>query len=254
MATKRKKYVFRSGDIIDVEEYHDGRYGAPGMPRQKKKKVTKEQMIQINLLNKARKAKRKMLAYMNFGDYFATWTYSEEKRPEDMKAALRDFQKAMRKVRKEYQKRGYELYWFRNIERGTRGGWHVHLVINRIPGTASILEEAWEHGGTYSTSIRKSKFYDEDFTKLANYMTKNENSVVRRADGSRAKSRIKEASYWTSKNMPLPDPQEDKLIRWQEEPKPKKGYYIVKESFYEGIAATGYKYRRYTMIRLHRRI
>ena len=80
MATKRKKYVFRSGDIIDVEEYHDGRYGAPGMPRQKKKKVTKEQMIQINLLNKARKAKRKMLAYMNFGDYFATWTYAEEKR------------------------------------------------------------------------------------------------------------------------------------------------------------------------------
>ena len=52
MATKRKKYTFRKGMVIEVEEYHDGRYGAPGVPRQKRKKPTKEQMIQINLQNK----------------------------------------------------------------------------------------------------------------------------------------------------------------------------------------------------------
>lgn len=255
MATKRKKYTFRKGDVIEVEEYHDGRYGAPGMPRQKRKKPTKEQMIQINLQNKAKRARRKMLAYMNTGDYFVTWTYEEKARPPDMKTALKHFQKAMRRVRIEYQKRGYELFWFRNIERGTRGAWHIHLVINRIPGTVSILEEAWEHGGTWSTTIKKSKHYDEDFTKLANYITKNENTIEYKEDGTPAKPKIKEASYWTSKNMPIPDPHVDKLVRWKKELKAKKGYYIVKDSYYEGInPATGFKYRRYTMIRLHRRI
>lgn len=27
---KRKRYRFRQGDVIDVEEFRDGRYGGPG--------------------------------------------------------------------------------------------------------------------------------------------------------------------------------------------------------------------------------
>lgn len=37
---KRKSYDL--GDIREVMEYHNGRYGAPGMPREKKKKATPE--------------------------------------------------------------------------------------------------------------------------------------------------------------------------------------------------------------------
>ena len=39
--TKRKQHRFKGGKIIDVEEYHDGRYGAPGCKREKKKNPTK---------------------------------------------------------------------------------------------------------------------------------------------------------------------------------------------------------------------
>ena len=81
---------------------------------------------------------------------------------------MKDFQKAIGKVRAQYKKRGQELFWIRNIERGTKGGWHIHLVVNEIGDTASILQKAWKKGGTWFTEIRKSKFYDEDFTKLAN--------------------------------------------------------------------------------------
>ena len=59
-----------------------------------------------------------------------------------MQAALKDFQKAIRKVREEYRKRNYELFWIRNIERGTKGAWHIHLIINEIGDTASILKKA----------------------------------------------------------------------------------------------------------------
>ena len=55
--TKRKQHRFKGGKIIDVEEYHDGRYGAPGCKREKKKNPTKEQIQKINAWNKARRCK-----------------------------------------------------------------------------------------------------------------------------------------------------------------------------------------------------
>lgn len=80
-------------------------------------------------------------------------------------------------------------------------------------------------------------------------MTKDEHTTDKRSDGSPAKPRISESNYHSSRNMPLPEPKVDKLVRWKSEPKPKKGYYI--SQIHEGInPVTGYKYRRYTMIRL----
>lgn len=48
MATRRNEYTFRDGDIIDREEYHDGKYGAKGKKREKKKTPTKEDMQKVN--------------------------------------------------------------------------------------------------------------------------------------------------------------------------------------------------------------
>lgn len=249
---KRKTYTYKQGEIVDVEEFHDGRYGGLGKKREKKKKPTEEQIQKTNALNKTKRCRQRLLAYFNPGDIWATWTYEVKNRPPTMEEALKDFQKAMRYVRKEYKKRGYECFWIRNIEQGTKGAWHIHLIINEIGDTASILEKAWGKGGTWFTEIRKSKFYDDDFTKLASYMTKDEHTVEMKKDGTPGKPRLKAANYNTSRNMPLPEPEVDKLIRWKKEPKPKKGYYIA--AIHEGInPVTGYKYRRYTMIRLQRR-
>lgn len=253
MAIKRKEYRFRKGDILDIEEYHDGKYGDPGGKRVKRRKATPEDMIRVNKWNKEKRCRQRLLCYFSPGDLLLTWTYRVEARPPDMESALKDFQTALRKVRREYKKRGKSLFWIRNIERGTKGAWHIHLVVNEIGDSASIVEKAWTKGGTWLTEIKKSKFYDEDFTSLASYITKDEHSVETKADGTPGKPRLREASYNTSKNMPLPEPQVDKLVRWKKEVKPKKGYYIAR--IWEGInPKTGYKYRRVTQIRLNRRI
>lgn len=253
MATKRKTTRLRGGDVLAVEEYHDGRYGAPGMPRQKKRKPTKEDMQKVNAMNKARLCQYRLIQYFNSGDYFATLTYKVGERPPDMKTAKQYFQKFIRYVRKEYKKRGSPLFWIRNIERGTKGAWHIHLVITRIPDTARILEEAWPYGGVYLTQLKKSKYYSEDFAELASYITKGAYTREKKADGSEAAPRIRESSYSTSRNMPLPEPRKKRLERWPKEVKPQKGYYIAR--IHEGInPKTGYKYRRYTLIRLNRRI
>lgn len=253
MAIKRKEYRFKKGDILDIEEYHDGKYGNPGGKRLKRRKATPEDMIRTNKWNKEKRCRQRLLCYFSPGDLLLTWTYRVEARPPDMESALEDFQKALRKVRREYKKRGKSLFWIRNIERGTKGAWHIHLIVNEIGDSASIVEKAWTKGGTWLTEIKKSKFYDEDFTSLASYITKDEHSVEKKADGTPGKPRLREASYNTSKNMPLPEPHVDKLVRWKKEVKPKKGYYIAR--IWEGInQKTGYKYRRVTQIRLNRRI
>ena len=253
MGTVRKGYRLRGGDVWDILEYHDGKYGAKGKKRLPKKKPTKEDMLKVNAWHKARMTRLRMIQYFGPGDLWVDLTYKLKNRPPDMKTAVVQVGKMLRKVRREYKKQGRELFWIRNIELGTKGGWHIHLIINEIENSLSILQKAWEHGYVSAITIKNSDYYDEDFSRLSNYITKDQNTQERKKDGTPAKPRIKETSYSHSRNMPLPEPKKKKLVRWKKEIKPKKGYYMA--AFYEGInPKTGYKYRRYTMIRLNRRI
>lgn len=247
---KRKKYTFQKDSIVEVEEYHDGNYGRPGECRTKKVKPTPEQMRKVNVLNKAKRCRHRLLEYFTPGDLFITLTYEVKNRPEDMKGAKKDFTDLMKVLRKRYKKTGTEIRWIRNIEQGTRGAWHIHLVIKNINGITDVIRDAWKKGGIYSVAIQlNDKIYDEDFTRLADYMTKDEHTAEIKADGTQSKPRISQASYSTSRNMPLPEPTVDRLVRWKPIPKPNKGYYIAK--IHEGInPVTGFMYRRYTMIRL----
>lgn len=248
MGVKRKTYRFRKNEVIEVEEFHDGLYGAPGKRRKEKRTPTTEQMRRANALEKARRCRRKLLEYFQSGDVFATWTYRVDERPGDMQGALTDFRRAIRIVRREYKKRNRELFWIRNIERGTKGAWHIHLVINQIGDTEAILQQAWQKGGTYVCDIRKSRYYSEDFSDLANYITKDEHTVEKKKDGNSGKPRLSESSYSTSRNMPLPPPKVDTLVHWKKEARPKKGYRII--GLFEGVnPVTGFLYRRYTMVR-----
>ena len=168
-----------------------------------------------------------------------------------MAGALKDFRAAIIKIRKIYRARGVPLYWIRNIEKGTKGAWHIHLVIKQTPegDAAAIVTKAWTKGGTYVAEIRNSKFNGNDMEQLAGYLTKDEHTAEQRADGTPGKPRIAESSYNTSRNMPLPEPKTDKLVRWKPEVKPPKGYYIA--GMHEGInPVTGFLYRSYTLIRL----
>ena len=250
--TKRQTRTFRGGEIIDITEYHDGNYGAPGKKRIKRDKPTREAVQKVNRMNKTQRCRWKMLTYINPGDLFATLTYRVKDRPASMLVAKEHFRKMIRNVRKDAKKRGCEIFWFRNIEHGTKGAWHIHLVINETGGMADILRESWPYGGIYIETIKlNDKLYDEDFTRLAAYMTKDERTEGLRSDGTPAKPRIREASYSASRNMPLTDPETEKLIRWKSEPLIKKGYFVTR--IHEGInPVTGYKYRRYTLFKLHR--
>ena len=238
---KRKSYDL--GDIREVMEYHNGRYGAPGMPREKKKKATPEQIRKVNQWNKERQCWRKMKLNFQENDYWVTLTYKLENRPQDMKEAAKDIRKWIQKVRTQYKRQEVELKWMLHTEIGSRGGVHHHLVINRIPDADLIMRKAWEKGGVHTDLL-----YDEGgLRKLAEYLSKTQ-------DGE---NKLKESRYSCSRNLKIPvaEVKVYKRKTWKDEPKLPKGYYLDKETYHEGInPVTGYKYRRYILIRLNRRI
>lgn len=240
MAYEGKRYHFRNA--IEVEERHTGKYGAPGQKRMKRKKPTPEQIEKINRYNREKLARRKLRANFDIHDYFTDLTYRKEGRPPDMAAAKGDFKKFIRTVRKQYQRRGHELKWMRNIEVGTRGAWHIHIVVNRIPDTDIILAEAWKHGKVYNELL----YEKGEFRSLAAYITKTPGTDPR----------LKESSYSTSRNLPVPEPDVKVYLRWKTwgDARIPKGWYLDRDSYEEGInPVTGYKYRHYTLLRLGRK-
>lgn len=234
---KRLTYIFQNA--IEVYEYLDGRYGARGSPRGEKKKATPEQVKKRNQWNRERKARHKLRTWFQSNDYLVTLTYRKSDRPPDMKTAVKQLGKYLRRVRREYQKAGHELRYLRNIEVGTRGAWHIHLITNRI-ADADLILNSWPYGG-----VDFKLLYERgDFRELAAYITKTPETDPR----------LKESSYHGSQNLPVPEPEVKRMAYWKKEPQPKEGFYIDKDEFHEGInPVTGCKYRYYTMIRFHRR-
>ncbi len=112
-----------------------------GLPREKKRKPTPEQMAVVNAMNKAETARHRLLEYFGKGDYFPTLTYRVEARPPDMAKAKKDFTNLISKLRTRYKKEQIELRWIRNIEKGTKGAWHVHMVITGCRDTIRWVEE-----------------------------------------------------------------------------------------------------------------
>lgn len=237
MAYKKKTWEFRRA--IEVMEYHTGRYGAPGQKREKKKKPTKEDMEKVNQYTKERKARHRLRTYFYKNDYFSCLTYKVEERPPDMKAAKKDWSNALDVIRREYKKRGEQLFWMRNIEVGTKGAWHIHLIINRISDTDVILKKAWTKGKVVNQLLYEQGEYKE----LAAYITKT----------PKTDNRLKKTAFDASRNMPLPEPKEKIYLHWKTWNKIKipEGYYLDPESVHEGENPTnGYPYRTYTLLKL----
>lgn len=238
MAYGKKTYRYRNA--IEVEESHSGRYGAPGQERIKKKKPTPEQMEKVNLRNKEKLCRRKLRKWFRKEDIWATLTYEVKERPQDMKTAKDQFKDFVDEVREEYKKRGYILRWIRNIEVGTKNAWHTHVILNRIPDTDLIIAQAWPHGEV----DMKPCYKKGEFRELAAYITKT----------PKTEKRLREASYSTSRNMPLPEPEKKTVRKWEtwgEDVRIPKGFYLDKDSYHEGInPVTGYKYREYTLLRI----
>ena len=105
----------------DIEYKWEGKYGAKGEKRQKKKKATPEQIKKQNQWKKEREVWRKIRWNFYEGDLWTTLTF-----PEGTRMSLQKIKKIMtnfwQNMRRAYKKRGKQLLWIMRIEIGKKGG------------------------------------------------------------------------------------------------------------------------------------
>lgn len=224
-------------DRIEIQEKHTGRYGAPGQKRTKKRKATSEQVVRQNRWKKISHIRHLLLMNFRQYDYFTTLTYRTGERPETLEEAKKDFQIFIRKVRAYYKSMGIPCKWMVVGERGSRGGIHFHLVLNRIRDGDRMIAKYWTHGGRATELMRQPETYG----RLAEYLAKTPSN------------KSDEKSFFSHSRGLL----EPKVVRevmkrktFRKDPFVPKGYVLDKDSLREGESCvTGHPYRYYTVMR-----
>lgn len=238
----QKEYRFEGS--IEIERSHTGRYGARGMPRQKKKKPTPEQIARQNQTNRENQLRRILKSNFKAAqDYWITLTYQKGTRTEPDKVND-DLTMLMKKLKYQYNKRGRPCKWVARVEVGRRGAGHIHLVINRIPDADIIINKIWRQipgsGHVDMTMLREKG----GFKDLAAYIVKREEEI--------APVQQPYSAYRRSRNLEVPKPR-IRIIKSKKllsDPEPYRGYYIEKSSVIYGVnPVTGYLYQHFTMIK-----
>lgn len=239
------KKTWKTGKVIEVEKCHTGRYGAPGQKRQARVKPTREQIQKQNERNVQKKLRRLINANFQKDDIHLILTYKKELRPNpvDARKYLRAF---LGKLRTKYRKYKKELKYIVTTEWEGKAI-HHHLVINdMVCGTITankLVRELWPWGRPRFTLLDDTGEYKD----LAEYLIK-ETSKTFRKEKNPNKQR-----YSCSRNLVRPEPEVEvvKAGTFREDPKPLKGYYIIKDSIVTGINRfTGFLYQFYSMRRL----
>lgn len=230
-------------DKIEIEKYYDGRYGAPGMPREKKKKVTPAEMARQNFWQRYQHLRRLMEINFAGGDLHVTLTCRIEDRPtkEEAPEVIRQFRD---KMVRDYKKQGWECKYIITCEIGSRGAVHWHMILNNKKSnkdcTWDIIRRHWKKGRPNMVPLDENREYGE----LARYIVK---ETAKRMENEQT---IEKLSYIISRNLEKPVEKKSKkdAKKWTNPPRPPKGYEIVKDSVVNGINKfTGYPYQKYVV-------
>ena len=232
-----------AGKTVEVVKSYSKRIGE-GKPRGKKEKATAEEMEKVNQKNAEARLRRLINANFGYGDFHLVLTYKKDKRPSPKEAKER-LAKFLRILRREYKKIGEDLKYI-NVTEYENKAIHHHLIINGVDNANinKLIRDCWEWGSPHFTPLDDTGQHKE----LAAYFIKETSKTYKNDDGG-AKQR-----YSCSRNLIKPVTKVSiikKADKWIEEPKPKKGYYIDKDTVYNGINLwNGRPIQYYTMVKL----
>lgn len=238
-----RKIIYDMGVIRQIEKYRPGNYGAPGEKRGKKQKRTPEDVRRQNERNRWRRIQRLILMNFREGDWHLILKYRPGERPETYEEAKAHRKKFLDKMREAYKKARIPFKWIAVTERGKKGQvLHHHLVIQDIRregiDTVQLVKKLWPYGNEFFVSL----YEDGEYEKLAEYIVKAE-----------AKEEGGWCTYSRSRNL-VPPKKTVKTVRrrsWRDPPAAPKGWYVVKDSVYNGMnPVTGYPYQHYTLRKL----
>ena len=249
-------YRFRSS--TEYEYKYKGNYGAKGEKRNKKQKRTPEDIARQNQYQKARTVRHLIKQNFSEGDYWITLTYAKQEEGRSIRSIAKDVSNFLSRLRREYKRQEVLCKYIYRIEIGSRGGIHVHMILNRITDLDIILQNKWVHGRVHNELLDNGTY-----EKLADYIVKpptdQQKKLLRSiADSEDAKKLIR---YSCSRNLERPEPEthiySQRTMRavFNNDLVPTKGFFIDKDSIRRGINCfTGMSYLHYQEIKLTKEV
>lgn len=236
------KTTVKAGATIEVTKSYTKRIGVK--VKGDREKPTAEEMEKVNQMNAERTLRLKINANFGVDDPFITLTYRKDERPTP-EQAKKNIKKVIDSLRKEFKKLGVDLKYI-NVTEYKNKAIHHHLLINHIEGedVSKMVRRLWKFGRP------DFKYLDDtgQYKDLAAYLIKETSKTYKENDGGHKQR------YSCSRNLIMPTQKTEiikKAQRWAADPKPIKGYYIDKDTVYNGIDPfTGREYQKYTMVRL----
>lgn len=232
-----------AGQTVEVKRYHRYRNRARGEPRGKKIKETSLAMEEVNRQNSENRLRWLLNTNFRGGDYHLVLHYKWYKgmpyrTAEEMKA---DMQKYLRNMRARYRKEEREFLFVYVFEIGERGSRHIHIVQNSI-GMEKI-RECWQHGRVTCTPLDDNG----DYRMLASYLIKYSDKTFRTVGALMGKR------YSCSRNLKEPVIKRKIIKRsstFREDIRPFDGYFVDVDTVESGVDIFGYKFFKYTMVKL----
>lgn len=161
-----------SGFVREVETYPT--YLKSEMPKEWKIKKNKETQRNLNNKNAQKNFIRKINTNFADGDFFITFTYSNENLPKDHKQAKKDIQNFIRRIKRLISKKKLDVelkyIYVTEHSEGSKGiRCHHHMIMNSVL-TMEEIEKAWKLGRR--NNIRKLDTDELWLTGLATYLSK----------------------------------------------------------------------------------
>lgn len=227
-----------AGDTIVARNHQSARWHKNGIKRSPNVNKTTETQETANKNRDIWELTIRLNANFKPFDYYLTFTYKQEERPDTIAEAKKDRTDLLRRLRRIYKKNGSELKFIAVTEFGKGGALHHHIVMNADVDFRDIAR-VWEKGWIDLKPMQR----DGNYVKVANYFVKGR-KAWKEAGG---KGRM-----WTcSKNLKRPRTHRRIVAAnaYLKTPKPKKGYYLDKDSLREGINADGWPFQSYILVK-----
>lgn len=241
MAYWQKRWEFLNS--VEYEYTYIGNYGAKGEKRKARIKPTPEQIEKQNQSNRAKYVRRLIKQNFSPGDYWITLKYAAGTR-KPVEEVRKDMKRFLDNMRNAYKRKGAVFKYIYRVEIGSRGGIHIHIILNRTKNTDVLVERYWKGGHPHYVLL----YEDGGYGQLASYLVK---PALEEQEDSYLKG------YHPSRNLIKPEPKVKvyfkrivkKLV--DEGPTPQEGFYIDPETVEIGENPyTGMSYLHYTEVRI----
>lgn len=231
-----------AGKTVEIKKYYSRKH----KPKEKRAKTGEPSRLEqenVNIRRQTEQLRWKLNCNFQGGDMFITFSYRKDERPDTYKEMLKQKDKLIRDLRKQYKKIGKEFKYVYVLETGDKGARHIHMVIESMD--TKTIKKCWDRGRIHIRLLDDTGQYG----KLASYLVKEK--------GRKKMEKYGGKTYSPSRNLKQPHIEKDVIWEcdfFREDAKSPKGYYIDKRhdenngGVRKGSTERGYKFVEYILV------